>query len=30
MRPVKTAEVAGGDAVDRLKSAAIDFFKEWK
>lgn len=27
---VKTVEGAGGDAVDRLKSAAIDFFKEWK
>jgi hypothetical protein len=27
---LKTAEGAGGDAVDRLKSAAIEFFKDWK
>jgi hypothetical protein len=27
---IQTAEAAGGDAIDRLKSAAVDFFKEWK
>jgi hypothetical protein len=27
---VKTAENAGGDAIDELKSAAINFFKGWK
>jgi hypothetical protein len=26
---VKTAESVGGDVYDRLKSAAIDFFKGW-
>ena len=27
---VKTAENVGGDAIDELKSAAVNFFKGWK